>query len=292
MIRWTIVAAVLSSLLLLSSPVLAGDAPAGPPGEFDVPLSVDCRDQIGFADELRREGDYYRAITEYKRVIHFCSDDSLRARARAGVGEALFEAGRYGLVVGWYQGLGTEDALLPHAELLAGRSLFKLERYDDAIGLLSPLHRRQASPAQAGDASYYVGLSQVRTGKFRQAESSLALVGDLSPYLDRARRHLDVLRNEPRPSRKSPRVAAALAVVPGAGYAYAEHYGTAVASLVVNGLLGWATVDAFRDGNDGAGGFYALLAVGFYVGNITGSAQSADRYNTYQEERFQARFTE
>ena len=91
---------------------------------------------------------------------------------------------------------------------------------------------------------------------------------------------------------KVPRRPHSLAVVPGAGYAYAEHYGTAVASLIVNGLLGWATVDAFRDDNDGAGAFYALLGVGFYVGNIVGSAQSADRYNTYQEERFQARFPE
>jgi tetratricopeptide (TPR) repeat protein len=251
-----------------------------------------CRDQIGFADALREEGDYYRAITEYKRALYFCRDDSLSARARAGVGKALFDAGRYDLVLDWYRRLGDEDARLPHAELLAGRSLFRLGSYDGAVDLLGPLHGRVARSAQTGDASYYVGLSQIRIGSFRQAEGSLSLVGDASPCSDRARRHLELLRSEPRPSRKSPVVAAALAVVPGAGYVYAEHYGTAVASLIINGLLGWATVDAFRDGNDGAGGFFAVLGLGFYVGNITGSAQSADRYNTYQDERFQARFPE
>jgi len=291
MIRLTIVVAVLNSLVL-SLPVLAGDVPAGPRGKFDIPLSVDCRDQISFADALRGEGDSYRAITEYKRVIHFCSDDSLRSLARASIGEVLFEAGRYGLVVEWYRGLGSESAQLPQAGLLAGRSLFRLGHYDDAVGVLRPLDSRRASPTQTDEASYYVGLSQIRTGRFRQAESSLALVSDVSPYWDRAYGHLDVLRTEPRPSRKSPGVAAALAVVPGVGYAYAEHYGTAFASLIVNGLLGWAAVDAFRDGNDGAGGFYSLLAAGFYLGNITGSAQSADRYNAYQKERFQARFQE
>ena len=258
--------------------------------KLETPTS--CREQIGFADALRGEGDYYRAITEYKRALHFCRDDSLSARAGAGVGETLFEAGRYQLVVDWHQEFGTEDTRLPHAELLAGRSLFRLGRYRRAIGLLSPLCGVQVLSAQAGEASYYVGLSQIRIGRFQQAEASLSLIGDASPHSDRARRHLGLLRTEPRPSRKSPGLAAALAVVPGAGYAYAEHYGTAVASLIVNGLLGWATVDAFRDGNDGAGGFYAVLALGFYVGNITGSAQSADRYNTYQEERFQARFPE
>lgn len=292
MIRWTIAATVLSSLFLFSLPVLAGDVSADPKGEFDVPSSVDCRDQISFADALRGQGDSYRAITEYKRVIHFCSDDSLRTHAQASIGDVLFEAGRYGLVVDWYRGLGTEDAPPPHAGLLAGRSLFRLGHYDDAVGVLSPLHSHRVSSAQTGEASYYAGLSQIRTGRFRQAEGSLALVGDASPYSDRAHRHLYVLSNAPRPNRKSPGVAAALAVVPGVGYAYAEHYGTAFASLIVNGLLCWATVDAFHDGYDGAGGFYSLLAFGFYLGNITGSAQSADRYNAYQEERFQARFQE
>ena len=291
-IRWTTLPAILSSMLLLAPHVGMCDVAFSDSSDVKLETPSGCREQIGFADALRGEGDYYRAITEYKRALHFCRDDSLSSRARAGVGETLFEAGRYELVVDWYHESAAEDARLPHAELLAGRSLFKLGYYGGAIGLLSPLHGRQVPSAQTGEASYYIGLSQIRIGEFRQAEASLSLVGGASPYSDRARRHLELLRSEPCPSRKSPGVAAALAVVPGAGYAYAEHYGTAVASLIVNGLLGWATVDAFRDGNDGAGGFYALLGLGFYVGNITGSAQSADRYNTYQEERFQARFPE
>ena len=289
MTQSTTLAALLTSMLLLAPHVGMCDVADGRGAEPGTLL--ECSDQIRFADALREEGDYYRAITEYKRVLHFCPDDSLSARARAGIGETLYEAGRYELVLDWYRRLG-EDAGSPRAELLAGRSLFRLGRYDGVIDLLSPQRRRAVSLEQASEASYYTGLSQIRIGELRQAEGSLALVDEASPYSDRARQYLDLLRREPRPNRKSPGVAAALAVVPGAGYVYAEHYGTAFASLIVNGLLGWATVDAFHDGNDGAGGFYALLAVGFYLGNITGSAQSADRYNAYQEERFQARFPE
>jgi tetratricopeptide (TPR) repeat protein len=292
MIRWTIAATVVSSLLLLSSPVLAGDAPAGPRGDFDAPQSGDCRDQIGFADALRGEGDYYRAVTEYKRALHFCRDDSLSARARAGVGETLFEAGRYGLVMDWYRELDSDGADLHTARLLAGRALFRLERYYGAVDLLQAPSRDGATSVRGSAAHYYIGLSRIRMGELDLAQRSFALVEDFSSYAEKSGRHLDVLRDVQSPPRKSPRVAAALAIVPGAGYAYAEHYGTAVASVIVNGLLGWATVNAFRDGNNGAGGFCAVLALGFYVGNITGSAQSADRYNTYQEERFQAKFPE
>ena len=292
MIRWTVVATVVSSLLLLSLPASADDAPAGPCTDLDVPLSIDCRGQIGFADALRGAGDYYRAITEYKRALHFCRDDSLSARAQAGVGEASFEAGRYDLVMDWYRELGSDGEDVPTVRLLAGRALFRLGRYYGAMDLLEAPSRDGAASARSSEAHYYIGLSRIRIGELDLARRSFALVEGSSFYAEMSGRHLDALGDAQSPPRKSPRVAAALAIVPGAGYAYAEHYGTAVASLIVNGLLGWATVHAFTEGNNGAGGFCAVIALGFYVGNITGSAQSADRYNAYQEERFQARFPE
>jgi tetratricopeptide (TPR) repeat protein len=284
--------AVLSSLLLLAPRAARCDTASSVGSGAHVSASFGCDELMGFAGALREEGDYYRAITEYKRVAHFCSDDTLKQRARMAVGEVLLEAGRYGLVVDWYRGLGTEEARVPSAELLTGRSLFRLGQYEDTIGLLTPLSRNGASEEQASEASYYVGLSQIRVGRLQKAEDSLSLVDHASPYSDRASRYLHLLESRPEPDNKSPFVASVLAVVPGAGYAYSGHYGTALASLVVNGLLGWATADAFRDGNDGAGGFYLLLTAGFYLGNIMGSAQSATRYNAHQEARFQAMFGE
>jgi hypothetical protein len=81
-------------------------------------------------------------------------------------------------------------------------------------------------------------------------------------------------------------------VIPGLGYAYTGHYGTAVSSVLVNGLLIWAAANAFCDGNGGAGGLFTILGSGFYLGNITGSAQSAVRYNEYHMERFYGQFSE
>jgi hypothetical protein len=80
--------------------------------------------------------------------------------------------------------------------------------------------------------------------------------------------------------------------MPGLGYAYTGHYGTAVSAALVNGLLIWAAADAFSDANRGAGSFYAMLGLGFYIGNITGSAQSAVRYNEYRMGRFYDQFPE
>jgi hypothetical protein len=60
----------------------------------------------------------------------------------------------------------------------------------------------------------------------------------------------------------------------------------------VNGLLAWATIDAFEDNDEGAGWTFSVFSVGFYLGNIVGSVQSARRYNDYQSESYQALFKE
>jgi tetratricopeptide (TPR) repeat protein len=251
-----------------------------------------CRDALGFADALNAEGDYYRAISEYKRLLYFCESESTRSRAQMSIGEATFAAGQYGLVLDWYRALDAKEVDIARAGLIAGRALYRLGRYDDAAALLGSIPEGALDAAELADARYYEGLSLVRAGHLDRAAVSLDLVGESTPHGSKAARYAGILRDRPEVPRKSPRVAAVLGVVPGLGYAYAGHYGTAVASLAVNGLLAWATVDAFADEHRAAGGLYSLLAIGFYVGNIVGSAQSAERYNGFQESLFQAQFKE
>lgn len=253
-------------------------------------VGSDCDDQLGFADALRADGDHYRAITEYKRFLHFCGTGEPRVRAQMAVGECAFDAGRYGMVAEWYEGLAPSEDCLARAGLLAGRALYRQGDYTSALGALRAASVGPLEPGETDEVRYYTGLSLVRCGDFRDAASAFESVDGLSARSQRARRYAEILRGAGELPRRSPGVAAALAVIPGAGYAYTGHYGTGVASAAVNGLLIWATIDAFTDGNEGAGGFYSLLALGFYVGNITGSAQSADRYNEFHRDEFMGRF--
>jgi hypothetical protein len=117
-------------------------------------------------------------------------------------------------------------------------------------------------------------------------------VEESSPYWSKASGYAQALESNRPVPRKSPVLGGTLAVVPGLGYAYAEHFGTALAALAVNGLLWWATLDAFDDGHEAAGATYSVLAVGFYLGNIVGAVQSVDRYNAYQAEFYQSQFPE
>jgi len=250
-----------------------------------------CSAQLHFAESLNREGDYFRAITEYKRVMYHCEQDSLRSAADVGIGRALFLAGRYASVVDWRAAArATRDSSA--ADLLGGHSLYRLANYEEALPVLRQAESTAAGALEAGQAAYLAGLSLTRLERWDEARLVFSRVAAESPYRSKSQSYHELLREVPTYSRRSPELAGWLGVVPGLGYAYTGHTATAFASLVVNGLLWWATIDAFESGHTAAGATYSIFAVGFYAGNIVGSVQSAHRYNEWQYERFHAQFTE
>lgn len=280
-----VLASVVCSALCLPSPVLC-DAHEGI-GE------TPCSELLSFAEYLRAEGDYYRAVGEYKRFLFLCPDGQEAPAAELGIAECYFLAGRYRDAAEFASRYEADSEIGVEMALLEGHARFRLQEYDAAIPPLQSAGIRGHTSTQIWRAGYLNGIALVRLERFDEAVKCFSLVSDQSPYAERASSYGSVLAGlEQAYETRSPRVAAALGIVPGLGYAYCGHYRTGVASLIVNGLLAWAAADAFEGDNDGAGWTFAVLTAGFYFGNMTGSAQSAHRFNQYSRDEFQSRFPE
>lgn len=78
---------------------------------------------------------------------------------------------------------------------------------------------------------------------------------------------------------KSRNLAGILSIVPGLGYIYAGHKRTGFTSLLVNSALAYTAIESFKNNNIGVGIISSLFGISFYVGNLSGSKKSADRYN-------------
>jgi TM2 domain-containing membrane protein YozV len=79
---------------------------------------------------------------------------------------------------------------------------------------------------------------------------------------------------------KSPELAGFLsAILPGAGYFYAEHYGDGITAFLINGLFIAGTVAAINQENYAVAGIVGGIGVPFYLGNIYGSANAAKKWN-------------
>ena len=70
---------VFTMLLMLAPPVVAAiDGASG------------CEGTWKFAEFLRKDGDYYRSITEYKRLLFECGSDTLASQAIQGIADSYF----------------------------------------------------------------------------------------------------------------------------------------------------------------------------------------------------------
>lgn len=91
---------------------------------------------------------------------------------------------------------------------------------------------------------------------------------------------------------KSPVISGALsAVFPGAGKFYTGQWQDGVISFTMVGSSVWQAYKGFK--KDGVksvyGWIFGAIGTGFYIGNITGSVKSANRYNKIKKERIRIR---
>src|SRR5687767_7733329 len=77
-------AVLLGVLLLATAPLVSSYAQTAPPGH---PLT-EADQVLAFADALFNEGDYYRAITEYKRFLFLVPADARAGRVQLQVGRS------------------------------------------------------------------------------------------------------------------------------------------------------------------------------------------------------------
>lgn len=244
---------------------------------------------LGFARQLQAEGEYYRAITEYKRVLHFAPAESLATRGAAilGIGGALMSAGEHARSAEWLQAHTPELRTEP-VRSEAVRLMYRALLADGDGNRLLVISRELGTPS--AETRLYEGLAYARIGHWTDAATVFRDLADDDGYGPIASSFLEVARKGERVAWKSPGVAAALGIIPGAGYWYAGHRQTAIASLLVNGVFVGATIQAFRSDQAILGGFLSFFTVSWYAGNIYGSAPAARRYNEDLQESLWRQF--
>ena len=105
---------------------------------------------------------------------------------------------------------------------------------------------------------------------------------EMESMLDRNLLALEKLKSR---KRKSPIWAGIFSILPGGGYLYTGHKGSALTSFVINSLLAYATYTSIKTKNYGWAGVCGFLSLSFYIGNINGASRSAVRYNQREQKR-------
>lgn len=257
-----------------------GDAGAG---------EGDREKQLGFAESLYSEGDYYRAITEYKRFNFIYPVDLLVEKSDFRIGECYFKAKRWSEAIDVFKPFILKyprGSFRDNAIFMRGQAEKQLKRYPDALSTFDELIKSQSS-AFSDKAKYERAMILVEQEEWLKAREAFATLSEDNPLYSSAIRFSQGLERMDQIPQKSPAVAGTLAaILPGAGHLYTERPRDALVSFLLNGSFIWAAIELFRNNNYVAGGIVTFFEIGWYSGNIYSAVSSAHKFNRRVQDEF------
>jgi hypothetical protein len=253
-------------------------------------LYLDEKLQMGLADHFFQDGDYYRAITEYKRLLFFFPRSARAEEALWKIASAYF----YGKK--WDEALGAADDLLrrfpespwrAEALLLKGRCFAEKKEYSRARYFF--LRAKEVAPGKpvASEAQWEIARSFLKEEKWKEAAAEFRKVEPGSELYPRAEFFASGLDRVGEVPMKSPVEGGILAaLLPGAGHLYAERYRDAGVAFALNGAFIAGMVEAFNHKNYVVGGILTFFELGWYSGNIYSAVSSVHKYNRKKREDY------
>ena len=242
--------------------------------------------QMRLGDAFMAEGEYYRAVTEYKKYLILFPGGRQSDTALFNTGRAYYLGLEYESAVQIFASLRTSFPGSPHGAEAAyheGICNAKLNRLDKAAAAFEAAAATETAPEIAPRARLGRALVEFDRGHLGETRNDLQrFIADFpaDPRAGKVQTALSLLPQDGELPRKSPLTAGILsAIVPGSGHMYAGHYGDGATALLLNGLFIAGTAVAIQQENYAVAGVVGVIGLPFYLGNIYGAANAATKWN-------------
>jgi len=251
---------------------------------------IDEELQMGLADEFFKEGDYYRAVTEYKRFLFFFPRSGRVEEAHSRIAKSYFNGKKWDETVSacdeWLKKFPTSSQA-NETYLLKGLALSEKKELSQARFVFQKARESSPGSALADEAQFQIARTYVKEEKWREAAEEFRKIdrtAKLYPKGDYWAKGLDRMDQLPH---KSPAAAGILAAaLPGAGHVYTERYRDAAIAFLLNGAFIWGMIESFQHNNNVVGGILTFFELGWYSGNIYSAVASAHKYNKKEREEY------
>ena len=246
---------------------------------------LSARSIASFADSLFKERDFYRAITEYKRLIFFYPQSPLSKQARLQIALAYMEGKKFGAAQSALEDfvdLYNDEEMKWQAIFYLAELHYRAGAYDEAIQLFSRIESADTIAELKKEATLKKSWAFVKKGEWAAAAHLFKTIDADEKEESIDRLSLELTKVDLR--HKSPALAGTLsAVLPGAGQLYVGRKKDAAAAFLLNGAFILGAVEAFRDDKDVIGGILLFFEAGWYAGNIYSAIGGAHKYNDKQK---------
>jgi hypothetical protein len=245
---------------------------------------------LGFADALFNDGDYFRAITEYKRFLFLYPNDGRAGHVQLQVGRAYQQGRQWDDARQTFERIAQQHpdpAIRAEAAFRVGETSFLQGHYARASAELRAVAERYAHTVVGERARYLLGWSYLRARQWREASQAFATVDPTSPLFPSSRALAEAAREGEQLPRKSPLLAGLMsAIVPGTGHFYSGRWRDGTIALLLNGAFLAAGIEAVSAGNEAAAGVLLFFEAAWYSGAIYGAVNATSKYNRDLEDRW------
>ncbi|MBN8222765.1 MAG: hypothetical protein J0L53_17760 [Spirochaetes bacterium] len=249
---------------------------------------------LNLADAFADEQDYYRAITEYKKVIFLFPDYEKLEWVHFQIGKMYYEGGRFAQ---------TKHELLPLTESKDERlkfvslnyialSYYENQEYSNAQRLFADLQASTDGAPYVLDYTIYSGMAAAGNRKFGEAfermsdakknwatkkEAGAVMNPQYGEFFDKT---LPLLEKAKGLSAKNPYWAIFFsALIPGSGHFFLGEWDTGIVSFSLVGGATFLAVDGFLRDSAVQSILFTTFATGAYIGQIYSSYRTARKYN-------------
>ena len=238
---------------------------------------------LSLGNHLLSLGNDDAAITEYKRFLFFHPDDARAGEAYYHIGLAYRKQAMWTAAVTAMRTaiqITTDKETKTERQLALAVTLIANKNYDMGLLELIKVTMRNPSKPQYRRAMFLQGVAYLYQFRWEEARAALKNYTD-DAALDT---HFEAALKAPR---KSAKLAKILSIIlPGAGQVYTGNWQDGLNAFVLNGALGFATVDAALDGYYMDATLWATaLFLRYYQGNYYRAGKAAEAFNARQSRR-------
>ena len=251
---------------------------------------IDEKLQMDLGDHFSKEGDYFRAITEYKRFQFFFPQSPRVEEAMWKIAQSYFNGKK------WDEALSASNALTQkfpssswkaEALLLIGICLKEKKEFSRARDSFRKVRENSFRAAVSDDAQWQIALTYLQEEKWKEAAEEFRKIDRNSKIYPKGEHWAKGLDRIDQIPQKSPETAGVLAaLLPGAGHLYCDRYRDATAAFLLNGAFIWGMVEAFEHKNYVVGGILTFFELGWYSGNIYSAVASAHKFNRKKRQEY------
>ena len=243
-----------------------------------------------FADQLMREGEFFRAVTEYRRFLFTYPTSPHRALAHFRIGLALYRGQRYDKAFAIFREVverypGTHYA--KQAMLWQGESLMRQSRYSAAEHIYDEIDKASQDDASRQQARYQLGWALIYQRQWQKASEQFQRVTPESHFFQAAQILATEALNGEKIPQQSPWIAGILSgMLPGSGQLYNGRAGDALLAFFLNALFTAGIVETVNQDKLAIAGILSFFEAGWYGGNIYSAVNGTHKHNRHATETF------